>query len=208
MVMSPLVIYMCRRLTPRAVCCGGVLLTATSFYLASRAQSLAILYLTFGVMFGVSTSMCHVSTIYVLRTNFRKHLGVAMAIGIGGVGAGGVVFSLLLPALIENRGWRGTLHYLSYITLGFTICGLVLFSSEERLPLQRPAELQPDKKPASPLKRKTGLKKLGIGMPSTWHNKAFLVLNTALVLMYFVISIIYCHIVSNNFLFSFTSFFR
>lgn len=199
MIASPLTISLSRRFTPRAVCCFGILLASTSFYLASMATSLVTLYCTFGIMFGLASSFSHLTTIIVLRANFKRHLPLAYAIGISGSGAGGMIFSLLLPSLFEARGWRGSLRFLSYVTLALIVCGLVLVPCEQKTEVIDNDDDAKAKKKSTPWKEKTGLQKVRrVLIPSSWRNEAFLALNVALILLYFVLPVPYCHIVSSD----------
>ena len=161
-------------------------------FLSSKATTLWVLYLTFGVMHGIGTNLCYMSAVWVLRKNFLKHRDAALGLASAGSGAGGVIFGIFLPLMIESHGWRGTMQLLSYITFAFVIVSMVMAPVEQ--------ECQTDGKLAekkSLLSVKPNLKKrIRFSVPSAWRNHAFVVLSVAILLSAFVSMIPYCHIVS------------
>ena len=191
MILSPLTISFCRRFTPRVVCCCGVLLASVAFYLASMATNMYMLCLTFGVMYGAASNFIYLPTLLVVKTNFKKHLAVAYGVGIGGTGVGAIVFSFIISSLVETHGWRGAMRVLIYPLLGLFVCGFILFPSEQEA---RPTHWKSKEASLSP--KKSILARIRRSVSSSWRNKAFVMSTAAFFLAFFVIPILYCHIVS------------
>ena len=187
MLISPLTIRVLDRIPARVVCCTGTLLASLGLYLASKATSTLVLYVTFGIMHGIGNNLCYMSSIWVLRKNFHRHSGLAFGLSSAGSGAGGIIFGIMLPIFVESRGWRGALEIVSYITLSFVLVAMVM------VPVRQESE-KVEKKSLLPWKQK--LNGVRVSVPSPWRNRAFLVLSVAILLCAFVSSMPYCHIVS------------
>lgn len=105
-----------------------------------------------------------------------------------GSGAGGILFGVVVPMVVESRGWRGAMQVLSYITLAYVIMCVVMIPVKE-------ASKKPGKGKLLSLKS-SSIKKEQWSTQSPWRNPAFVVLSITIIIGAFVSTIPYCHIVS------------
>lgn len=109
-VSGPLVGWAFDRVGPRRLAQGGAVLAALAFVLASRAGSLPLLVLTYGVLGGLALSTLGGQTnMTVAALWFPKARGRAIAIADLGTGFGAACVIPLGQALVSALGWRATL---------------------------------------------------------------------------------------------------
>jgi MFS family permease len=109
------------RFGPRLACCAGMLCIASGLFTTSLAQSMAAVYLTYGVGVGVGIALVYSPSIACVQPWFRRRRGLAAGIASAGIGAGTLVVPLLAAAAISLLEWRGALRALA---LGVLIIGL------------------------------------------------------------------------------------
>lgn len=109
-VSGPLVGWAFDRVGPRRLVQGGAVLAALAFVLASRAGSLPLLVLTYGVLGGLALSTLGGQTnMTVAALWFPKARGRAIAVADLGTGFGAACVIPLGQALVSALGWRATL---------------------------------------------------------------------------------------------------
>uniref|UniRef100_A0A2M4A9F8 Putative monocarboxylate transporter n=1 Tax=Anopheles triannulatus TaxID=58253 RepID=A0A2M4A9F8_9DIPT len=94
--------YGCRKMTMLGGTIGGI-----GFVLASYAQSIEQLYLTFGILAGVGLGVGYVTVVVSVAFWFDKRRTFATGIGASGTGIGTFVYAPLCQWLINEFGWRG-----------------------------------------------------------------------------------------------------
>ena len=107
---------------PRVVILGGVVLLALGFVSLSQIDSLAGLYLTYGLLMGVGAHACGIHSYVAAAARwFVKKRARAMGyVSLGG-GLGGVLVTPLVAVLVDLLGWRATALA---IAGGFLVLGL------------------------------------------------------------------------------------
>lgn len=84
-----------------------------------------LLYLTYGVMYGLGASLAYTPSLAILGHYFKRYLGVVNGI----VTAGSSVFTILMPYLIEVIlllfGLEGTLRFLAMLTAIVMACAIL-----------------------------------------------------------------------------------
>jgi MFS family permease len=153
--------------------------------------------MTFGVMHGAGANLCYMSAIWIVRKNLQKYRDTAFGMASAGSGAGGVIFGIVLPVVVESRGWREAMEIVSYVTLALIVVSMVMVEAHA----QQQPELEKGAKEEAQKKKllsswKRNLKGKEVSVPSPWRNRAFAVLSVAILLCAFVSSVPYCHIVS------------
>lgn len=108
------------RFGPRAVCCAGMLCIALGLAGSSVANSLAMVYATYGVGIGVGIALVYTPAIACVQPWFTQRRGFAAGIASAGIGAGTVLVPLLATLAIAGLQWRGALRVLA---LGVLIVG-------------------------------------------------------------------------------------
>lgn len=84
-----------------------------------------VLYLTYGVMYGLGASLAYTPSLAILGHYFKKYLGLVNGI----VTAGSSIFTTLIPFLIEyllrRLGLEGTLRSLAALTAIIMACAIL-----------------------------------------------------------------------------------
>lgn len=84
-----------------------------------------LLYLTYGVMYGLGASLAYTPSLAILGHYFKRYLGLVNGI----VTAGSSVFTTLMPYLIEvilrRFGLEGTLRFLAMLTAVVMACAIL-----------------------------------------------------------------------------------
>jgi MFS transporter, OFA family, oxalate/formate antiporter len=118
--------YIQDRRGPQPVAVVGGLLFSLGFFLASYTQSLAMFYLTAGIIAGTGSGFGYVVPTSVGSKWFPDKRGLVIGMMVGGYGAGSGVFGPVALSLIERNGWRSTFQILSVVFLAMTMIGAFL----------------------------------------------------------------------------------
>lgn len=102
--LSPFSMIMMRIFGMKVTMYIGIVLLTLGFVLASYATKLWQLYLTQGMLTGISLSLLATPSTTVLPGWFLKKRSFAMGLSLVGTGAGGVAYSLAVNRLIEISG--------------------------------------------------------------------------------------------------------
>jgi MFS family permease len=95
------------RFGPRRVTAAGVACLSVALWLASRADSLLMLYATYSIGLGIGIGLVYVPSVGAVQPWFERNRAAASGIAIAGIGAGNFVVPLLAAWWIELFGWRG-----------------------------------------------------------------------------------------------------
>ena len=104
---------------------GGAFL-AVGAVTTSLMNSVNYMYVTYGVLIGISGSLVYAPAIASIPELFVKHVSIATGIGSTGAMTGLIFFSFVLPILIDELGWRKALWCVAAIgplisLIGFTL---------------------------------------------------------------------------------------
>ncbi len=124
--------FLQRRIGPRRVAAIGGALYVCGLLFASWAQSLPMLYLTWGVMVGAGIGFGYLAPITVGSKWFPHHRGLVNGLAIGIFAAGSGIFGPLAAMLVERIGWRATFQVLAGIFFVFTMAGAYLLKDPPR----------------------------------------------------------------------------
>ncbi|KAI0411145.1 major facilitator superfamily domain-containing protein [Xylaria grammica] len=120
-----------RLLTPRTITTLGVLMMSAGFGLASLSTSIWHLLLTQGFLVGLGMSLLYFPLLAPAPEYFTTHRATAMGFILAGGGAGGLIFSPVIRALLSSVGARWTLRIFA---LFYAIAGLPIAWSVPRSP--------------------------------------------------------------------------
>ncbi len=118
--------FLQRRIGPRNVAAIGGLLYVGGLLLASWTHSLAMLYLTWGVMLGAGVGFGYLVPITVGSKWFPHHRGLVNGLAIAIFAAGSGLFGPFAGLLVERIGFRATFQVLAAIFFVFTMAGAYL----------------------------------------------------------------------------------
>ena len=128
---GPAIGYALDRLGPRRLFQGGALLAALGLLLASRAGSLPVLLLTYGILTGLGLSaLGSQPNMVVAALWYPGARGRAIAVADLGTGFGAFLFIPLAQAVVARYGWRTTLA----LWAGFLVAILIPVNAFQRLP--------------------------------------------------------------------------
>src|SRR5205814_4132402 len=113
------------RLGSRPFAVAGMILTGVGLAAASAAQSLAQVYVAYGLGVGLGMGCAYVPAIGAVQRWFVRRRGFASGLAVAGIGVGTLVMPPLASLLIGSFGWRGA--YLALGALALVLgCGMAL----------------------------------------------------------------------------------
>ena len=125
------------RIGPRRVTLAGVGLMTVGLLLASQAQSLWQVYLTYSIGVGVGVGLIYVPTVGAVQRWFSLRRGMASGIAVSGIGVGTLIMPPLAAALIDLTSWRWAYFALAVAALAAgSVAALFLEHSPARRGLQ------------------------------------------------------------------------
>ena len=105
------------RFGPRRVALVGVACLTAALWLASRAQSLGVLYATYSIGIGVGLGLVYVPSVGAVQPWFGANRAFASGLAVAGIGAGNMAGPLLATWWIGLFGWRGAYLLLAAFVL-------------------------------------------------------------------------------------------
>ena len=105
--------YLCDRFGCRITCFLGGLLCITGLVATSFANSLAVMYFTYGLVYGLGACLIYNSYYLVVGKYFKTKLSMAVGITALGSGAGVLYNGPLLQVLLDAFGWRNTFRIMT-----------------------------------------------------------------------------------------------
>jgi MFS family permease len=95
------------RFGARRVAVAGVACLVLALWLASMAQSLAVLYATYSIGIGIGVGLVYVPSVGAVQPWFSANRAFASGLAVAGIGAGNFAGPLLAAWWIDLFGWRG-----------------------------------------------------------------------------------------------------
>ncbi|EGW32154.1 monocarboxylate transporter [Spathaspora passalidarum NRRL Y-27907] len=138
-MLSPFGALLYKMLGFKLVCLIGVFLQTAAYILASFATKFWQLYLTQGVVVGVSFVLIFIPMTLVLPTWFLERKATSMGIVVSGAGLGGLVFCLSINQVIEQTGdQRWALRMVGFVTLFASLIVVIILKprNQKRTPLK------------------------------------------------------------------------
>ena len=126
--------WMADRWGPRRVGAVGMVLIAAGLWWTSQAQSLPLIYITYGALVGLGIALVYTPAIACVPPWFVARRGLAAGLASSGIGAGTLLGPLCVTAAIEAWGWRGALQGMavSVLLLGLLVTSLLRQSPQAR----------------------------------------------------------------------------
>src|SRR5258708_3616352 len=106
---SPFQAYLVDRFGPRLLISAGAIMSGGSWVLASYANSLTALYITYGVIGGFGTGIIYVGIIGLVVRWFPDRRGLATGLAAAGYGFGAFFTSFPIDNMIKSSGYERTL---------------------------------------------------------------------------------------------------
>lgn len=113
--------YGCRKMT----ILGGVI-SGLGFIISSFADSIEMVFFTFGFLSGLGLCLCYVTAVVSIAYWFDKKRTLATGLGACGTGIGTLLYAPMTQYSIEEYGWRGTVLLLAGTFFNFCVCGALM----------------------------------------------------------------------------------
>ena len=123
---GPVASFLTDRYGCRKVTIFGSVLACTGFLISSRANSMTVLCITFGILAGFGLSLCYVASVVIVAYYFDKRRSFATGLAVCGSGIGTFIFAPFIQFLLQEYGWRGTTLILAGLFLNLAVCGAVM----------------------------------------------------------------------------------
>lgn len=117
-ILGPLTTSLCQRFGCRLIAMLGGLLCVLGMVLSAHAPTLSVMYVTFGLTWGLGTSFCYFPTLIILVPYFNNHLALVNGVVSAGAGVGTLFLSPSIQWFAGNYGVKhmfyglGALHIL------------------------------------------------------------------------------------------------
>jgi MFS transporter, OFA family, oxalate/formate antiporter len=113
--LSPLQGFLIEKFGPKLLLGAGALLTGLSWVLASSADSLTAVYLTYGLLGGIGTGVIYVGIVGLMVEWFPDRRGLAAGVVAAGYGMGAVITTFPVTHSIAAVGYQQTLQHFGLI---------------------------------------------------------------------------------------------
>ena len=113
--LSPLQGYLIETFGPKLLLAVGAIMTGLSWVLASSADTLISVYLTYGLLGGVGTGIIYVGIIGLMVAWFPDRRGMAAGVVAAGYGMGAVLSTFPVTISIAKIGYQPTLLHFGLI---------------------------------------------------------------------------------------------
>ncbi|XP_078700203.1 monocarboxylate transporter 10-like [Branchiostoma floridae x Branchiostoma belcheri] len=175
---------MCKTYGPRKVAMAGSVLCFLGLLLTSIVEAFPVIFFTYGILFGLGSSLAYSPGNIVITWYFEKHRTLATGIAAAGGSFGNVALTPLLKAMVDSLGWRGAIRY---FLIWQIVVGIAALAYRPLPPGAQPTQLQTFK--TSPAKNYV----LDL---SLWRNEVFVVWTAAISLTMYGYFIPYVHLPS------------
>ncbi|CAH8448913.1 unnamed protein product [Schistosoma turkestanicum] len=122
-MVGPLVSGLLNKFGSREVVIVGTLISSVSILTSTFIYNLDLFIVVFGICGGIGYGCIYLPAATVVTSWFVKKRATVTGIIMAGSGIGGVIYSLVVPSLIEIYTWRGCILLLSGVNLNCAIAG-------------------------------------------------------------------------------------
>ena len=123
---SPLVSRLVERWGERVCCLLGSLLSCTGLLLASLAQSITALILSYSLLTGLGFGLMYLPSVVLPSKYFTRRRSLATGIVLCAAGVGTTLLAPLVQALVARWGWREAMRGLALTCGACVTCGAVM----------------------------------------------------------------------------------
>jgi MFS family permease len=105
------------RVSSRGLAAGGLTAMSLGYAVASRVDSLAALYVAYGIGVGLGVGLSYVPAASAVQSWFLRDRAKASGVATAGLGLGTLLLPLTVSRLLPVIGWRGC-----FLTLAALVC--------------------------------------------------------------------------------------
>ncbi|MCY4046871.1 MAG: MFS transporter [Candidatus Dadabacteria bacterium] len=125
-ISMPLAGKLSEKYDPKWVIAAGGVIASGGFFLSGYADSIAELYLFFGVMVGLGDGAFYTLPVAIISRWFKKNRALAIGIATTGLPVSGLVLSPLSARLIHDLGIKEAFFTIAAIAFALSLSGLFL----------------------------------------------------------------------------------
>ena len=195
--LSPVASILVDRLGIRLTGFIGAICATLGMFLSAFVRRMELLYLTYGLLLGIGSSLVYSPSLVILGHYFKKHLGIVNGIASFGSSAFTILISFIEKSLLEKIGLYYTMMVLSALLAVLIPCALTwkpLYSHKTEVELEQFASTQSLYQPwygcGKGLKRYFNV--------DIWKNKGYRVWAVALPTAFLGYFIPFVHLVSKS----------
>ncbi|XP_031567809.1 monocarboxylate transporter 13-like isoform X2 [Actinia tenebrosa] len=111
------------RFGPRLVAIFGAIICAIGLFVTSFSKTIAFMYFSYGVVFGIGSSMTYNSNFDIVQKYFKRKTSLALGIMTAGAGAS-FCMGFIFEILITHVGWRNMYKCTSAMALAVCVSSL------------------------------------------------------------------------------------
>lgn len=145
--LAPIAWFSVAKLGHKKVLMIGLFVQTAGYILASFSTKLWQIYLTQGVLVGISISFLFIPGTLMIPLWFDKRKSTAMGICVSGLGMGGLVFSLAMnKVILDTNSQRWPLRITGIVTFAATLIAICFLRPRKKSPaktVQTPQEKKP-----------------------------------------------------------------
>lgn len=133
------------RIGPRRVVVFGIIVVGAGLILASQAETLWQVFVSYGLGIGIGVGFAYVPAVGVVQRWFVRRRGLASGVAVTGIGLGTLCVPPFAALLIEWDGWRTAYLVLGVVVLSLGgIAAMLIDDSPARHGLLPDGDLAPD----------------------------------------------------------------
>lgn len=168
----------------------GMLMVGAGMALAGMAQTLAQVYLAYGIGVGVGVGMAYVPVVAAVQRWFTRRRGFASGLAVSGIGAGTLLMPPLAAWLVDAHGWRTAYVVLGAMAAAIGVGAALLVDSDPRA-----HGLAPDGDPPAPPQQVNAAAAAGSGVRAALRSRPFWLLYASGVIASFGAFVPFVHLV-------------
>lgn len=123
---GPIASFLTDRYGCQKVTIIGSIIASAGFVMSAFADSLFMLFITFGLISGFGLSLCYVAAVVIVAYYFDKKRSLATGLSVCGSGIGTFIFAPLNHELLSHYGWRGCTLILAGLFLNLCVFGMLM----------------------------------------------------------------------------------
>ncbi len=117
------------RFGARPVVLVGAVLLAGGFVISAQADTMAHLYLSFGVIVGCAQGCVILPALSVVSRRFTAKRGMAIGFATAGSGVASLAGGPIVQRLVDGHGWRGSLQILAVSHFALLVIGALMLGA-------------------------------------------------------------------------------
>ena len=127
---SPLVSRLVERWGERSCCLLGSLLSCAGLLLASLAQSITALILSYSLLTGLGFGLMYLPSVVIPSKYFTRRRSLATGVVLCAAGVGTTLTAPLVQVLVSSWGWREALRGLALASAACLTCGALMVTPQ------------------------------------------------------------------------------